>query len=79
MEPGDIVQIIDESHQWYPCLLIVGEDKGWGVMAACLSPLSNTGNDVGEAWIRIKNEQFEKVGKAVIWKSESNLIGDEYE
>jgi len=66
MEKDDIVQIIDAKHPWFPCLLIVDEVKSWGVQAACLIPNSNTKNDVGRAFNRLKTEQVEVVGEAVI-------------
>ena len=66
MEKDDIVQIIDAKHPWFPCLLIVDEVKSWGVQAACLIPNSNTKNDVRRAFNRLKTEQVEVVGEAVI-------------
>ena len=67
MEKGDIIQIIDESHSWFPALLIVDEVKSWGVQAYCISPLSNDGSiPVGNAYNRLKFDQIEKVGQAVI-------------
>lgn len=33
METGNIIQIIDEEHHWFPCLLVVNEIKSFGVMA----------------------------------------------
>ena len=71
MKKGDIVQITDEKHAWFPCLLIVDEVKPWGVQAACLIPNSNTQNDVGRAFNRLKIEQVEVVGEAVISFGES--------
>jgi hypothetical protein len=44
---GDVVQITNEKHQWFGCLLVVSEVKGWGVLAYCLIPKSNLPN--GEA------------------------------
>lgn len=64
MKKGDIVQIIDEKHPWFPCLLIVDEVKSWGVQAACLIPNSNKQHDVGRAINRLKTEQVEVVGVA---------------
>jgi hypothetical protein len=71
MKKGDIVQITDEKHPWFPCLLIVDEVKSWGVQAACLIPKSNVRNDVKQAFNRLKTEQVEVVGKAVISFGES--------
>ena len=68
MEIGDIIQITNETHPWYPCLLIVDEVKMWGVQAYCIVPQSNDGSEpVGRAYNRIKNEDFVKVGKAEVY------------
>lgn len=65
MEVGDIVQITDPDHHWYPCLVIVSEVKSWGIQGYLSIPQDNTGN-VGNAYIRLINEVIEPVGKAVI-------------
>jgi hypothetical protein len=66
-EKGDIVQIIDEKHAWFPCLLIVDEVKAWGVQAYALTPKSNDGSaKVAMAFNRVTTEQVEKVGSAVV-------------
>jgi hypothetical protein len=66
MEPGDIVQITDIKHPWFPSLLIVSEEKGWGVQAVCFIPQSNKINEVGHAYNRLKHEQIIKVGRAIV-------------
>ena len=71
MKKNDIVQITDEKHPWFPCLLIVDEVKPWGVQAACLIPNSNKQNDVRRAFNRLKTEQVEVVGRAAISFGES--------
>ena len=63
-QENDIVQIIDEDHHWFPCLVIVSEPKPWGVQGYVHVPQDNMGN-VSQAYIRLKNEQVEKVGFAV--------------
>lgn len=64
---GDIVQIVNEKHPWFPCLLIVDEVKSWGVQAYTLVPRSNDGSEsVGRAYNRLKSEDIEKVGVASI-------------
>lgn len=65
----DIVQIIEEKHPWYPALLIVSEVKSWGVMAYCLMPQSNAVNQTVQAFIRVKNNEVQKVGEAVVVKA----------
>lgn len=67
MNRGDIIQITDATHPWYPCLLIVDEVKAWGVQAYVTIPESNDGSKAPSlAHNRIKDGQFEKVGTAVI-------------
>ena len=61
---GDIIQITDESHPWYPCLLIVTEPKTWGVQACCLWPESNAERKIAHGYNRLKNEQIVICGKA---------------
>lgn len=60
-----VVQITDESHQWFPALLIVEELKGWGVMGY-LYVVTNTQEPNGQAYIRVKTESFERIGTAII-------------
>lgn len=67
MNPGDIIQITNETHPWYPSLLIVSEVKAWGVVAYALIPTSNDNSKpVGLAFNRINSNDYEKVGSAVI-------------
>lgn len=64
---GDIIQITDETHAWYPALLIVSEVKVWGVVAYCIIPKSNDGSKQPErAYNRLEFGVFEKVGTAVV-------------
>jgi len=35
---GDVVQIINEEHRWFPCLLIVDKVKSYGVEAYTITP-----------------------------------------
>lgn len=63
--PGDIIQITDEKHSWYPCLLIVDEVKSWGVQAYISVPQSNDGTVApGAAFNRLNWADFELVGHA---------------
>ncbi len=64
---NDIIQITDESHPWFPALLIVDEERGWGVLATCLIPASNVpGSRCDRAPIRLETGRFVAVGKAWI-------------
>jgi hypothetical protein len=65
MQKGTIVQITNNEHHWYPCLVIVSEVKSWGIMGYLSIPADNSGN-VGNAFIRISTGQFEVVGEALI-------------
>jgi hypothetical protein len=64
-QAGDIVQITNESHHWFPALVVVSEPKKWGVVAY-LPVVDNTPEPNGLAYIRLKNEDIELVGSAVI-------------
>lgn len=73
MEPGDIVQITDESHPWFPCLLVVDEVKSWGVQAYVTIPKSNNNTELpGQAYNRLPFKKIKKVGAAVITLAEHN-------
>jgi hypothetical protein len=62
---GDIVQIINEKHHWFPCLIIVSEPKSWGIQGYLSIPHDNKGN-VGNAYIRLNDDEIVIVGKAAI-------------
>jgi hypothetical protein len=64
-EKGDVIQIIDEQHPWFPCLLIVDEVKSWGVRACVMIPAANDGTKPpSRAYTRLRFEQIEKIGEA---------------
>ena len=65
MREGDIVQITAEGHHWFPALVIVTELKGWGAMGYCLI-IDNSDQPNGQAYILLKNEEYEPVGRALI-------------
>jgi hypothetical protein len=65
IEEGDIIQITDESNNWFPCLLVVSEVKSWGVQAYITVP-TNDKEVNGNAYYRIETGKFEKVGHAVL-------------
>lgn len=64
-EVHDIVQITDETHHWFAALIVVTELKGWGIMGYAPIP-HNDDTGTTQAFIRVKNEAFEVVGRAVI-------------
>lgn len=66
MENGDIVQITDENHHWYPALIVVDEVKSWGVMGYAHIIKNTSSEPNGQAYIRLNSNQYEHVGCAVI-------------
>jgi hypothetical protein len=70
--PGDIVQITNEGHHWFPSLIVVSELKSFGIQGFCFMP-HNDGSGTGEAYIRLRREEYERVGVAVIM-SESTAL-----
>lgn len=62
---GDIVQITNDQHHWFPCLIVVSEPKSFGCQGYLCIPENNTG-DVGQAFIRLNHDDFEQVGQAVV-------------
>ena len=62
---GDIIQITDKDHDWFPVLLIVTEPKSWGVQACVLIPIRNFDkNSCLEVSMRIESRKYKVVGKA---------------
>jgi hypothetical protein len=64
LEPGDIVQITNSEHKWFPCLIIVSEIKSFGIQGYITVP-KNDGSG-GNAYTRLNNREFEKVGRALL-------------
>jgi len=60
---GDVVQIINEEHHWFPCLVVVQEVKTWGVQAYLLTPPMG---EFGVAYIRVKNADIKLIGQAEV-------------
>ena len=65
IEANDIVQITNPSHHWYPCLIVVSEVKSWGVQGYTVMP-TNDDQPNGQAYIRLKSSDYERVGRAVV-------------
>ena len=63
VQTGDIVQITDDAHHWFPALIVVDELKSFGIQGFCFMP---GGSGTGEAYIRLRREEYERVGRAVI-------------
>ncbi len=68
MKQGTIIQITDDTHPWFPALLIVDEVKSWGVQACCMIPENNqTPKSCGHAYNRLNTGTFKVVGEAEIY------------
>lgn len=65
LSKGDIVQITNAGHHWYPALIIVDEVKTFGILGYATN-VDNTAEPNHPAYIRLKTEDFEKVGRAAI-------------
>lgn len=62
---GDIIQITQPTHHWHPCLLVVDSVYAGGVLAYALIP-RNDGQPTGHAYLRVRQEDYEIVGRAVL-------------
>lgn len=57
-EKGDVVQITNQEHHWFPCLIVVSESKDFGIQGYVTVPKK------GDAFIRLNHDDFEVVGKS---------------
>lgn len=71
MQKNDIIQIVDQNHHWFPALLVVDEVKTWGVMAYA-HMITNDNDPCKQAYIRLENHAFVKVGEAEVVKQEGD-------
>jgi hypothetical protein len=62
MNVGDIVQVNPEKEMFGACLVVVTEVKTWGIQGY----VQNAGV-AGQAYIRLKTEDFEPTGGTVVW------------
>jgi len=62
---NDLVQIIDENHGWFPCILVVSEVKSFGVQAYVTLP------NQGDAYIRLNRQDYKKVGESLVVHDDS--------
>ena len=60
VKKGSVVQANEKTGEWCGCLLIVAEVNSWGVMAGMKIPFKGT------AYVRLKTDQFEYIGEAVL-------------
>ena len=66
VEDGDVVQITNEKHHWFPALLVVASIKSWGVQAYTVCVNNDNNEPNGLAYIRLNHDEYEKVGVAKI-------------
>lgn len=65
LQKGDIVQIVDKSNKWFPCLMIVSEIRAGGVQGYTYIPAGCTNAPADcAAYYGIANGKYEKVGTA---------------
>jgi hypothetical protein len=66
---GDIIQITDEGHTWFGCLMIVSEVKEYGVIAYMDVPRhSDKADDRNGSFNIFYRSTYEKVGKAILFR-----------
>ena len=65
LEAGDVVQITNQDHHWFGCLIVVSEPKTFVCQGYISIPHNNVG-DVRDAYIRLNTDDFEYVGHAVL-------------
>lgn len=62
LEKGSIVQIANEDHQWFPCLIVVDEIKSFGIQGYIVMPTNDKEPNM-PAYIRLKAEDYILVGQ----------------
>ena len=65
IQSGDIVQITDEGHHWFPALIVVDELKSFGCQGFAIIPNNRRDESSARAYIRLQSEQYERVGHCV--------------
>lgn len=59
---GQVVQIRPGANEWFDgCFMIITEPKSWGAQGFVQVP----GKEGGQAYVRLKDEDMELIGKAV--------------
>lgn len=64
IEVNDVIQGNENAGEWIGCLMMVEEVTSYGVMASLKIPYK------GNAYIRLTNEQYDYIGKAVMIPAE---------
>jgi hypothetical protein len=60
---GDVVQITNEDHAWFPALIVVSDPKSFGVQGY-LTVVTSEGTN--PAYIRLRHDEIEYIGAAAI-------------
>ena len=59
---GDLIQVNEDGPaNWFRCILVIDEVKGWGVLASCTIPQA-IGEPARDAFIRLRWHEFEALG-----------------
>lgn len=66
IKPGDAVQIVDQNHHWFPCIIIVEKIKSWGCQGYITIPNNDRDETNGSAYIRLNRDQYVFIGQAPI-------------
>jgi hypothetical protein len=66
VNPGDVVQITNSDHHWYPAFIAVTDLKSFGIMGYNLI-VDNSDDINGRAYIRLNSSDYERIGQAKIW------------
>jgi hypothetical protein len=72
IQVNDVVQVVPE-HKWGGCFVHVTEIKNWGIQGFVQIPIQ------GSAYIRLKKEEFEKIGTAIFIPLDEYLDEEEIE
>ena len=65
-ESGDVVQITDEGHHWFPALVVVDEPKVFGFQGYVWMVNNSRTEPNAQAYIRLEKKQYERIGRAII-------------
>lgn len=66
IKKGEVIQI-KPSHKWGGCLAVVSDVKSWGCVAYVSIPHGD-GIPPGQAYIRLEDGEFERLGVMVIFE-----------
>lgn len=65
VQRGDVIQVTNPDHPWYPSLMIVDEDFDNGCRAKLPYP-RNAQSQIHVLYIRMQSPDYRKVGHTVI-------------